>query len=275
MIYSILVFFEVKLTTLSKSVATLDNMSTPDNNDHDPESSLCKWDDENPEVARLMMLAMLFGLVSNLKDLCRSINPTHRYFNMVAAFAKRASKEFDEWKKTIKEDDCGYHQPRKFIMQLLKALNDSIRKMKQIAVSAPVEKVYDENLWEEMKMMKTAEEKDANKAIFSFTGPLKALDTELCAIRRLPKTEYNASMEQQALEQDICDLIARRNSYSKILNEMDMRLTKQLTDFASGLQKSQLYEIIIFIPQTDSGPNRKRSIDCITLTDSQCMLQFD
>ena len=125
-----------------------------------------------------------------------------------------------------------------------------------------------------MKMMKAIEKKAANKAILSFPGPLKALDTELCAIRRLPKTEYSVSMEQ-ALEQDICDLIARRNSYSKILNEMDMRLTKQLTDFASGLQKSQLYEIIIFIPQTDSGPNRKRSIDCITLTDSQCVLQFD
>ena len=92
-------------------------------------------------------------------------------------------------------------------MQLLKALNDSIRKMKQIAVSAPVEKVYDENLWEEMKLMKAIEEKDANKAILSFPGPLRALDTELCAIRRLPKTEYSVSMEQ-TLEQDICNLNA-------------------------------------------------------------------
>ena len=252
-------------------------MNTPDNNAHDPESSLCKWDDDNPEVARLMMLAMLFGLVSNLKDLCRSINPTHRYFNMVAAFAKRASKEFDEWKKTIKEDEyCDYDQPRKFIMQLLKALNDSIRKMKQIAVSAPVEKVYDENEMndDEMKMVKAAEEEDANKAIFWFTGPLKTLHTKLTEIENLPKTEENAYIER-AIHEEICDLIAQRNSYSKILNEMDMRLTKQLTDFASGLQKSQLYEIIILIPQTDSGPNRKRSIDCITLTDSQCVLQFD
>ena len=87
---------------------------------------------------------------------------------MFSAFAKRASKEFGEWKKTIKENEyCGYHQPRKFLNQLLESLNDSIRKMKQIAVSAPVEKVYDENSWgEEMKMMKAAEEKDANEAFF-------------------------------------------------------------------------------------------------------------
>ena len=63
-----------------------------------------------------MILGYLLVMVSNLKDLCSSINPTHRYFNMFAAFAKRASKEFGEWKKTMKENEyCGYHQPRKFL----------------------------------------------------------------------------------------------------------------------------------------------------------------
>ena len=53
-------------------------------------------------------------------------------------------------------------------MQLLEALNDSIRKIEKIAVSAPecnIELCYDENLLEEMKMLKAAEE-DANKVSF-------------------------------------------------------------------------------------------------------------
>ena len=69
-------------------------MSTPLNNPDNPESSRHhrKWNEENPEVARVMMIAFLLGLVVSLKDLCSSINPTHRYFNTFSAFAKRASK---------------------------------------------------------------------------------------------------------------------------------------------------------------------------------------
>ena len=95
---------------------------------------------------------------------------------MFSAFAKRASREFGEWKKKIKENDCGYHQPRKFLNQLLEFPNDSIRKMEEIAVPAPpcdIESFYDESKWETMKKFRAAEEKYAKIVIVTFPGLLK------------------------------------------------------------------------------------------------------
>ena len=151
--------------------------------------------------------------------------------------------------------------------------------MEETAVPAPpcdIESCYDESEWETMKMLKAAEEKYANIVIVTFPGLLKALHTKLTEIESLPKTEENALIED-AKKQQIRDLTAEYNACRKILNEMDMKLTKQLKDFVSGLQKSELYEILTFIPhtysQTDSGSNRKRSFESIS--DTQCTLQFD
>ena len=63
---------------------------------------------------------------------------------------------------------------------------------------------------------------------------------------------------------------------------MNVKLIKQLTDFRFGLQNSELIAILTGIPETDfnvpetsTGPNRKRPIDSNSLANAQSSLNFD
>ena len=83
-----------------------------------------------------------------------------------SAFSKRATKEFGEWKEKIMENQC-FEKPRKFVMQLLEAFHDFIRKMQEIAIPTPgcdIESCYDKVMWEDI------EEEYANKVILKFAS---------------------------------------------------------------------------------------------------------
>ena len=57
------------------------------------------------------------------------------------------------------------------------------------------------------------------------------------------------------VEEDMCEPRAQRHAYSRVLNEMDVRLTKQLIAFCFGLQNSKLDVILTAMPETDMQPS--------------------
>ena len=91
------------------------------------------WDGEHPKAASYMLAGFVFALVGNLEVLCNSINPRHRYSNKFVAFSKRATKQFNKWSKEIIEAQC-CDGPFNFVMQLLNSIDNTIRKMEEIAV---------------------------------------------------------------------------------------------------------------------------------------------
>ena len=204
----------------------------------------------------------------------------HRYFKKISAFSRRGITELEYWKEQIlRYGEC--HWLQKCVTQLLKAINDTIRKMQEIAVSTPrcdIESYYDASEWDKMKMIKAAEEDQANKVILTYPRKLRTFNARLEFVN-MGVDDYSIYM-QRVTEEEICELTAEHRVSSKILNEMDEILTKQLTDFGSGLQQSELHKIrtaieTTAIPETNSGLNRKRPIDCISFGDTQCMLQYD
>ena len=63
------------------------------------ETSSFEWDEQNHIFGGDMIVGCLLVMVSNIKDLCSSINETHREFNSFSAFSKRVTAYFGEWKK--------------------------------------------------------------------------------------------------------------------------------------------------------------------------------
>ena len=68
-------------------------------------------------------------------------------------------------------------------------------------------------IWEESKAIKVAEEAYANKEILKFITPLTILDR---GYENLMSQSDVAPVRE--VEENICELHARRNVYSKILN---------------------------------------------------------
>ena len=60
---------------------------------------------------------------------------------------------------------------------------------------------------------------------------------------------------QREIEENICELQGNRNAHSKVVNGMDVTLTKQPAGFDFGLHESKLYAILTAIPATDSKLN--------------------
>ena len=224
-----------------------------------------------------MLAGFVFALVGNLEVLCNSINPRHRYSNRFFAFSKRATKQFNEWSKQIIETQC-CDGPCKFVMQLLKSIHNTIRKMKEIAFPTHLLDIESEC------DVKNSEVAFANKSIFAIATQLRFLQNKFDDILRLPETDDNAYVERalKELEKNVLLAHAQRNIHSQVLYEMNVKLIKQLTDFRFGLQNSELIAILTGIPETDfnvpetsTGPNRKRPIDSNSLANAQSSLNFD
>ena len=133
-------------------------------------------------------------------------------------------------------------------------------------------------------MLKDSEVALANRSIVAIATKLQTLQTKFDGILCLPETDDNAYIERalKELEKEKNDLLAQRNIHSKVLYEMDVKLIKQLTDFRCGLRNSELIAILTGIPETDfnvpetsTGPNRKRPIDSNSLANAQSSLNFD
>ena len=125
-------------------------------------------------------------------------------------------------------------------------------------------------------MVKAAEVDEANKVILTYPRKLECLNAQLKFAKE--GVDSDSRYWVRVSEEEIC--YREHRDCSKILNEMDEILTKQLTDFGSGLHQSELHKILTAIettaiPKTNSGLNRKRPIDCISFGDTQCMLQYD
>ena len=236
------------------------------------------WDGEHPKAASYMLAGFVFALVGNLEVLCNSINPRHRYSNRFFAFSKRATKQFNEWSKEIIETQC-CDGPFNFVMQLLNSIDNTIRQMEQIAVPIDLPDIESE-----CSFNSDSEVAFANKNIFAIATQLRFLQNKFDDILRLPETDDNAYVERalKELEKNVLLAHAQRNIHSQVLYEMNVKLIKQLTDFRFGLQNSELIAILTGIPETDfnvpetsTGPNRKRPIDSISLADAQSSLNFD
>ena len=171
--------------------------------------------------------------------------------------------------------------PFDFVMQLLKSIHNTIRKMKEIAVPTHLPDIESEC------DVKDSEVAFANKNIFAIATQLRFLQNkfdEFDDILRLPETDDNAYVERalKELEKNVLLAHAQRNIHSQVLYEMNVKLIKQLTDFRFGLQNSELIAILTGIPETDfnvpetsTGPNRKRPIDSNSLANAQSSLNFD
>ena len=236
------------------------------------------WDGEHPKAASYMLAGFVFALVGNLEVLCNSINPRHRYSNKFFAFSKRATKQFNEWSKEIIETQC-CDGPFNFVMQLLNSIDNTIRKMEEIAVPIDLPDIESE-----CSFNSDSEVAFANKNIFAIATQLRFLQNKFDDILRLPETDDNAYVERalKELEKNVLLAHAQRNIHSQVLYEMDVKLIKQLTDFRFGLQNSELIAILTGIPETDfnvpetsTGPNRKRPIDSNSLANAQSSLNFD
>ena len=141
---------------------------------------------------------------------------------------------------------------------------------------------YDEDWWAKIKLLKDSEVALANRSIVAIATQLQTLQNKFDGILCLPETDDNKRALLSELEKEKNNLLAQRNIHSKVLYEMDVKLIKQLTDFRFGLQNSELNAILTGIPETDfnvpetsTGPNRKRPIDSISLADAQSSLNFD
>ena len=236
------------------------------------------WDGEHPKAASYMLAGFVFALVGNLEVLCNSINPRNRYSNRFFAFSKRATKQFNEWSKEIIETQC-CDGPFNFVMQLLNSIDNTIRQMEQIAVPIDLPDIESE-----CSFNSDSEVAFANKNIFAIATQLRFLQNKFDDILRLPETDDNAYVERalKELEKNVLLAHAQRNIHSQVLYEMNVKWIKQLTDFRFGLQNSELIAILTGIPETDfnvpetsTGPNRKRPIDSISLADAQSSLNFD
>ena len=225
-----------------------------------------------------MLAGFVFALVGNLEVLCNSINPRHRYSNRFFAFSKRATKQFNKWSKEIIEAQC-CDGPFNFVMQLLNSIDNTIRKMEEIAVPIDLPDIESE-----CSFNSDSEVAFANKNIFAIATQLRFLQNKFDDILLLPEIDDNAYVERalKELEKEKNVILAQRNIHSQVLYEMDVKLIKQLTDFRFGLQNSELIAILTGIPETDfnvpetsTGPNRKRPIDPISLADAQSSLNFD
>ena len=260
----------------------MDHLRTPAKNPL--EGVTFKWDWDNSESAAHMISGLVLALVTNLEVLSNSINPNHRYFNMVAAFSKRATKKFNEWsKQIIKTQNCT--EPCEFVMQLFKAIDNAIRKMEEIAVPTDLYNngsEYDEDWWAKIKLQKDSEVALANRSIVAIATQLQTLQTKCDGILCLPETDDNKRALLSELEKEKNNLLAQPNIHSKVLYEMDVKLIKQLTDFRFGLQNSELNDVLtgiperdFIVPKTSADHNRKRPIDSISLADAQSSLNFD
>ena len=236
------------------------------------------WDGEHPKAASYMLAGFVFALVGNLEVLCNSINPRNRYSNRFFAFSKRATKQFNEWSKEIIETQC-CDGPFNFVMQLLNSIDNTIRQMEQIAVPIDLPDIESE-----CSFNSDSEVAFANKNIFAIATQLRFLQNKFDDILRLPETDDNAYVERalKELEKNVLLAHAQRNIHSQVLYEMNVKLIKQLTDFRFGLQNSELIAILTGIPETDfnvpetsTGPNRKRPIDSNSLANAQSSLNFD
>ena len=235
------------------------------------------WDGEHPKGAGYMLTGFVFALVANLEVLCNSMNPRQRFSNIFFAISKRAAKQFNEWSNEMIETQC-CDGPFDFVMQLLKSIHNTIRKMKEIAVPTHLPDIESEC------DVKDSEVAFANKNIFAIATQLRFLQNKFDDILRLPETDDNAYVERalKELEKNVLLAHAQRNIHSQVLYEMNVKLIKQLTDFRFGLQNSELIAILTGIPETDfnvpetsTGPNRKRPIDSNSLANAQSSLNFD
>ena len=235
------------------------------------------WDGEHPKGAGYMLTGFVFALVANLEVLCNSMNPRQRFSNIFFAISKRAAKQFNEWSNEMIETQC-CDGPFDIVMQLLKSIHNTIRKMKEIAFPTHLLDIESEC------DVKNSEVAFANKSIFAIATQLRFLQNKFDDILRLPETDDNAYVERalKELEKNVLLAHAQRNIHSQVLYEMNVKLIKQLTDFRFGLQNSELIAILTGIPETDfnvpetsTGPNRKRPIDSNSLANAQSSLNFD
>ena len=88
-------------------------------------------------------------------------------------------------------------------MQLLKAIDNTIRKMEEIAVPTDLcdnESEYDEDTWAVINLIKDSEVALANKSIVAIATQLQTLQTKFDGVLCLPETDDNAYIERALIK---------------------------------------------------------------------------